>query len=100
MSKPVTSFIRQQLKVKGRTEHTGRGGFWCDGDLTIAELNKRLEAKLPDWQAAGHIEKVERTSDAVSITFNKATFDKYYRIAVFPTTGGRMYAFAVYMTIQ
>lgn len=104
MAKSLSAFIRQQLKIKGKTEHTGRGVYWCQGDISVEEMNERLQAKLPDWQAAGLVENVEVIDGRTRITFNKAQFDQHYRVGVFPTASAsnvlRLYLYAIQMKFE
>lgn len=75
----LVTFIRKQLKVKGKSQHTGRGSYECTADVTWDELMKRLSEKFPEWQQDGLIEKTETVGDWYSVIFNKPQFDKNYR---------------------
>ena len=79
----LNTFLRQQLKIKGSTEHTGRGayigGFDEDWDVVI----ERLKNKIEDWKQLNLIEKVKFNNESVEIIFTTEYFDENYRTASF-----------------
>lgn len=44
MIKSGVSYFRKGLKIKGMTEHSGRGFYMMDFDCTIPELSKKIDA--------------------------------------------------------
>ena len=40
------SFFRRQLKIKGQSEHTGRGAYEMDFDCTVADLALRIQIMI------------------------------------------------------
>ena len=79
----LNTFLRQQLKIKGSTEHSGRGayigGFDEDWDVVI----ERLKNKIEDWKQLNLIEKVKFNNESVEIIFTTEYFDENYRTASF-----------------
>ena len=82
--KSATTFLRQQLKAKGKTEHTGRGTYIMGSaeSLSFDEITKRVEAKADKWIANGLVDSVERGSNAdgtrvLTINFNEEVFNAY-----------------------
>ena len=49
MTQSLVSFIRKQLKVKGKSEHSGRGFWVCSVDVSYEELLKRVKDKAHEW---------------------------------------------------
>lgn len=80
MKKPYISFVRQSLKLKGRSEHNGRGGYECEfNNCTAAELMERLAERIPQWKDAGLIEEVVETGHSIQVTFKQTEHNEYYR---------------------
>ena len=80
----AVSWIRNQLKVKGKSLHSGRGSYAClCNDLTRIELVERVKAKLEEWLSKNMIEKVEEDEDSISIWFKDLFKDEYYKTFVF-----------------
>ena len=81
--KSLNTFLRQQLKIKGSTEHTGRGayigGFNEKWDVVSECLNKKIE----EWKELELIEDVEFNKQDVKIVFTNEYFDENYRTAAF-----------------
>jgi hypothetical protein len=66
----VPTFVRRQLKVKGKTKHNGRGCFIMDVDgATTEEIRAKLKELLVKWQKANLVEKVQEDNDKLSISF-------------------------------
>jgi hypothetical protein len=83
--KTTSTFIRQQLKVKGSTVHTGRGAWWMgnsDG-ISYDELLERLNSRLPKWKEKGYVESYEEEKTdgkrTVKVVFTDGVFDNNYR---------------------
>jgi len=89
----VPSFVRQQLKIKGRSQHNGRGTFEMDYDVDHDVLQERLELKLLEWYDAKLIDTVEITQDAhemetIHLYFKtEVVRDPYYRLVNFNPYG-------------
>jgi hypothetical protein len=79
----LNTFLRQQLKIKGSTEHTGRGayigGFSEKWDVVL----ERLKQKIEDWKQQELIEDIEFNKEDVKIVFTNEYFDENYRTAAF-----------------
>lgn len=71
MVKSWVTFVRNQLKFKGVSEHTGRGAFWCDisNDLTWEQFKNRVEEILPRWQQKGIVQKIAITDEVINVLF-------------------------------
>lgn len=62
-NKSVVSFVRQSLKLKGKTQHNGRGGFECNVEDTIdgqqitdqQVVVDRVNKMIPKWKEQGLI---------------------------------------------
>lgn len=91
MSSSLVSFMRKQLDIRGKSEHTGRGAFWMharDG-VTWDEMVEKIEQLLPKWRKKGLVVEVRDGPDKqnpddpyrrIEILFSKDRFDPYYRI--------------------
>ena len=79
--KSVPTFLRQQLKVKGKTQHNGRGMFEMTStlDLSYDDIKSLINNKLQSWRDQGFIEDFESTDEHIVITFNELIFNPYYR---------------------
>ena len=75
----VCTFIRKQLKTKGKTEHTGRGCYWMRRDCSWDELKERVEKKLVEWNEKGIVESSEMTEEKIQVVFTKEFHNGYYR---------------------
>lgn len=63
--------LRKDLKVKGKTEHSGRGFYDCVADVSWEEFLKRVLACLPKWKEEGLIEAESITDTEIAIWFIK-----------------------------
>ena len=53
----ICTLVRKQLKVKGRTQHNGRGNYVMEvGDIGWVELSKRVDEGVKKWTEQGLIE--------------------------------------------
>lgn len=83
----VVTLVRKGLKVRGRSEHNGRGVYEmsCTDTITYAELEERLEKCLVNWERRGLVEQVQRFErdgkKCVEVLFVEK-LDKYYRTFV------------------
>ncbi len=66
-AKSLVSYIRQQLKVPGRTEHSGRGFWLCYVNLTWAEFSVQVRTMATKLHAQGIVTDVQDTGDAIII---------------------------------
>ena len=78
--KSAVSFIRQQLKVKGASEHSGRGFYILGSNeaVSFADIKAKVENLLPRWQERGLVESAEVGAE-IKVVFVKDKFDEYYR---------------------
>lgn len=79
----LNTFLRQQLKIKGSTEHTGRGVFVGEFQEGWNIILDRLKKKIEEWKELELIEDVEISDEEVKIVFTKDYFNEYYRTATF-----------------
>ena len=73
------SFVRKSLKVKGRSQHNGRGGYECAFDCSTEELCQRVRDLLPEWEKLGVVENVEEDKHFLIVTLKDLFKDEYYR---------------------
>lgn len=81
------SFIRQQLKVTGKSEHSGRGFFtlYSHVNYTYDELNSMAQTLLPKWRRRGLVESFSEVQATAThprsfvVVFVAAEFGEYYR---------------------
>ena len=78
MTQSLVSFIRKQLKVKGKSEHSGRGFWVCSVDVSYEELLKRVKDKAHEWSGQNLIKEELITEDGVELRFNPEAFDPFY----------------------
>jgi hypothetical protein len=80
----VPTFVRRQLKVKGKTKHNGRGCYIMNVvGVTPQEIRAKLEDLLVKWQKANLVEKVTVDKDKLSISFRlEHCEDPYYSTIV------------------
>lgn len=82
--KSTTSFIRQQLKIKGKSEHNGRGVWGMDmtEGYNYFEVLERINNKMALWKSNGLVESYEQTEEegvrTVIIKFNEEIFNPFY----------------------
>lgn len=84
MAKSLVTFIRKQLKVKGTSQHNGRGVYemYAD-DLTqpmLDELHVKVEELLGYWDSRGLVKDVVREEGRIRIVFSADAFDNSYRV--------------------
>jgi len=79
----LNTFLRQQLKLKGSTEHNGRGAYTGVFSEDWNVVIERLKNKIEDWKQLNLIENVEFKNEDVKIVFTKEYFDSSYRTASF-----------------
>lgn len=79
----LNTFLRQQLKIKGTTEHTGRGAYIGEFNENWDVVIERLRNKIEDWKQLNLIEKVKFNNEGVEIIFTTEYFDENYRTASF-----------------
>ena len=86
MSKSLVTFIRKQLKIKGTSEHTGRGAFsmFSKEELNYDDMVKVLRTKLTEWTEKGLVlDSSEHVDDRglrrFEVLFND-TFNSNYRL--------------------
>jgi hypothetical protein len=76
----ICTFIRRQLKIKGATEHNGRGVYEMDYDCSYEELRKKIDDKVAVWQQQNLIELVDEDDNWISVKFvEQMTEGGYYR---------------------
>ena len=54
--KSVPTFLRKQLKVKGATEHNGRGCYDMEFECDTKELQSAVYTRLGQWKEQGLVE--------------------------------------------
>lgn len=81
----ICPLVRKQLKVKGKTQHTGRGSYWMRIDCNNwEEMKKRLDEGVKVWESKGMLEKNENEVKG-DLIIRKVRFKKefckggYYR---------------------
>lgn len=85
MSKSLVTFIRNQLKIKGSSEHTGRGAFfmYSNEELNYDDMVNVLRTKLNEWTEKGLVldsrEYVDNNVRRFEVLFND-TFNSSYRL--------------------
>ena len=79
----LNAFLRQQLKIKGSTEHSGRGRYVGDFSESWDVVVDRLKKKIEEWKEQELVENVEFKNDDVTIVFTDEYFDVNYRTAIF-----------------
>ena len=79
----LNTFLRQQLKIKGSTEHTGRGAYIGGFNEKWDVVSERLNKKIEEWKELELIEDVEFNKQDVKIVFTNEYFDENYRTAAF-----------------
>jgi hypothetical protein len=77
--KSPLSFIRKELKVKGKSSHSGRGFYDCYSDTKLDVLIERVKEKLNDWKEKDYIELFEVTKNGVHLILNWKKFKGSYR---------------------
>lgn len=78
----VTSFVRKQLNVRGKTCHSGRGFYMCDTEeATSAEIFHTITdgGLLSRWRARGIVQTSHIQKDKLTVVFN---FDCSYKVLV------------------
>ncbi|MNB75778.1 hypothetical protein D3C75_224340 [compost metagenome] len=97
----LTTFVRKQLKVKGSTEHWGRGFYVCEADVSNEQLYEKVKAILPTWEAKGMVldKQVDEQAKRVNVLFAKQFSSDHYRIlnvgVDFPFGQGYMVSFCM-----
>lgn len=81
MAKSLVSFIRKSFRLKGRSDHNGRGSWemYTQDDVSYDEIVAMLEARLDDWSNEGIIEDSDINDNVVIIEFSDDEFDPNYR---------------------
>jgi hypothetical protein len=72
MIKSVVSFVRKELKVKGKSEHNGRGCFEMEYDVSFDELKRRMLGRIEVWKEKGLVEDDVVDGDNVCVKFRKS----------------------------
>lgn len=76
----VCSLVRRSLKIKGATEHSGRGWYDMDYDCSPSLLIDRSNSAVNRWKKQNIIESSFQHSDGtISVVFvDSVTADGYY----------------------
>jgi len=93
MINSLCTFIRKELKIKGRTEHNGRGAFDMGSDMDYYQSKNLIELKLNGWRDKGLIEycQAETVQDQygngerLMLAFNKDNVKNSYYYRTFQT---------------
>jgi hypothetical protein len=80
-SRSLAQQLRSDLKVKGKTTHSGRGFYDCTSDVPWEEFLKRVKACLPDWQEEGLIDAESVTDTEIDIWFIADAFGSYRKLS-------------------
>jgi hypothetical protein len=67
--KSLVRFIREQLKFKGSTEHSGRGFWMCYVDATWAEFSARVHVVADKLHEKGIVTAIAYKDDEICVTF-------------------------------
>lgn len=81
-NKSAISWVRSQLGAKGKSNHSGRGSYFCDADnFTPKELWKKVNECLKKWMEEDLLESVEEKDDCLYVRFKNVFKEKndYYR---------------------
>ena len=89
-ARSLPTFLRQQLKVRGSTEHNGRGAFEMDVDCGYTELMTRVTLKIPKWVADGIVSSYTETDDLVEVYFDTKVFGFYSHFRISRNYGVRV----------
>ncbi len=89
--KSGVTFFRKQLKIKGKSQHLGRGFYRMEFDCSLGELTEKVEQLI-----AKHADMlvVTRNENHVTVAIkHELCEDKYYNTLVFG--GGRFFPLTV-----
>lgn len=80
----IVSFVRRQLKLKGKSQHSGRGFYECsvDTDMPYHELLNKFTALVKKWEKEGLVERKELINGKLTVVLRGEHFDQYYRTLV------------------
>ena len=93
----LVTFARKLLKIKGKSEHNGRGVWMMDFDVTTTDLKQRLQLSVDKLIVSNPelIECFERTDGVTRVTFSSKHFNEHYRTLVhYETDGGLCVVFS------
>ncbi len=72
-AKSLVSFIRQQLKFPGGTEHSGRGFWMCEVDATWEEFSARVRVVAANLKEKGVVTEINDRGYEIIVTFKVKT---------------------------
>ena len=81
-NKSAISWVRSQLGAKGKSNHSGRGSYFCDANnFTPKELWKKVNECLESWKKEDLLESVEENDGCLYVKFKNVFKEKndYYR---------------------
>lgn len=103
----IVTMMRKGLRVKGSSEHSGRGSYWMNRseEITYDELYERIQVCLERWEREGIVRGVEEvtrkegrvTERSIKIEFDEA-FGSYrtFRTSNTIVDGGGMLGVVTY----
>ena len=80
--KSLPTFLRQQLKIKGKTTHNGRGSYEMETNCCGIELIASIKQKLPKWLASGVVSNFTHTIHMADFYFDTKVFGSYSHLRV------------------
>ena len=81
------SWVRKELKIKGKSLHDGRGVFECFCEnVKREEVIERVKVKLNEWVEKNMIEKIKEDENSIVVVFKDLFKDEYYRMFDFKKT--------------
>lgn len=89
--KSTPTFLRNAIKIKGSTTHSGRGWYDLAYNCTAEDLQQRLNKLAIDF--ASSVESMTNSEDVFEIIFKpktKLSIDDYYRRVAFIKQGNEL----------
>jgi hypothetical protein len=90
-TKSAVSFVRQQLKVQGPSEHSGRGYYtlFSNTPISFAEVSAKLDKLLDKWKGKGLVQSAALEwgggETYITVVLDPATFGATYNKVEFGT---------------
>lgn len=89
------TFVRKQVKLKGKSVHEGRGYYDCYIDnMEPKDVLNEVRKCVKNWQDLGYVSKFEDKGNNINVELKKEYFEGVYRGFSF---NDRLEGFACYM---